>query len=100
VNDSVLLSSGKRYEELVRRASESHGKLDAAGARHLMDCPVAAQSNLHNVLFEPASTKLWIANASRDGKPAADQPYHAFQLSELLTRHPDSSADSIPFISR
>ncbi|HKD37853.1 MAG TPA: C45 family peptidase, partial [Pirellulales bacterium] len=96
VKDCVLLSAGKRYEELVRRAKDGHGKFDAETALHLMDCPVAMKSNLHDVLFAPASTKLWVANASADLKPAAEQPYHAFQLSELLNRKPDGVAKEIP----
>ncbi len=63
-----------------------------------MDRPVAMKSNLHNVLFEPKSTRLWVANASKDAQPAATQPYHAFQLSELLTHKPDPSAPG--FVAR
>lgn len=96
VEDTVLLSAGKRYDELVRRAKNGHGQLDAESALRLMDCPVAMKSNLHNVLFEPRSTRFWVANASRDQKPAADQKYYAFQLSELLARKPDASAPEIP----
>jgi hypothetical protein len=44
------------------------------------------------VLFEPKSTKFWVANATAEKRPAAEQPYHAFQLSELLTRKPSSDA--------
>jgi hypothetical protein len=61
-----------------------------------MDRPVAMKSNLHSVLFEPASTKLWVANASIDGQPAVTQPYHAFQLCELLTHAADSSVPEHP----
>jgi predicted choloylglycine hydrolase len=96
VKDCVLLSAGKRYDELVRRAEAGYGKFDVESARHLMDCGVAGHGNLHDVLFAPASTKFWVANASKDAKPAADQPYHAFQLTELLSRHPDSAAKDIP----
>jgi hypothetical protein len=96
VKDSVLLSAGSRYEELARRAQEGHGKLDADSARRLMDCPVAMKSNLHNVLFAPRSTRLWVANASEDKQPAANQKYYAFQLSELLTRQPDAAAPRLP----
>jgi isopenicillin-N N-acyltransferase like protein len=96
VKDCVLLSAGKRYDELVSRAKAGLGKFDAAGALHLMDCPVAMKSNLHDVLFAPASTKLWVANASADCRPAAEQPYHEFQLTELLARKPDAAAKQIP----
>ena len=57
------------------------------------------KSNLHDVLFAPASTKFWVANASADGKPAADQPYQAFQLTELLVRKPDPAAKEIPLVA-
>lgn len=98
VADAALLSAGDRYTELVRRVQEQHGELTAESALHLMDRPVAMKSNLHNVLFEPKSTKFWVANASIDGQPAAEQKYHAFQLSELLERQPDTDSPEIPLI--
>jgi len=95
IKDAVLLSAGDRYKELVRRVQVGHGKFDAESARRLMDRPVAMKSNLHSVLFESTTTKLWIANASKAGQPAATQPYHAFQLSDLLTHAPATSAPSL-----
>lgn len=92
VPDAVLLSVGSRYEELARRVRAGHGTFDADSARHLMDRPVAMKENLHNVLFETDTTRFWVANASPDGQPAANQPYHAFQLTDLLGRRPDSAA--------
>lgn len=100
VEDAVLLSAGDRYKELVRRTKEGHGQFDAESARKLMDCPVAMKSNLHDVLFAPQSTKLWVANASIDKKPAAEQKYYAFQLSELLKRTPEASAPEIPLVAQ
>ena len=96
VQDCALLSAGDRYEELVRRVQAGHGTFTAETALRLMDRPVAMESNLHNVLFEPKSTRFWIANASSDKQPAAKQPYHAFQLSELLKRIPGASSREIP----
>jgi hypothetical protein len=92
LKDSVLLSAGDRYQELARRVKAGHGTFDAESAIHLMDRPVAMKSNLHSVLFESTTTRFWVANASTDGQPAATQPYHAFQLSELLRHQPDASA--------
>jgi hypothetical protein len=92
----VLLSAGARYELLVKRVQQQHGQIDAEKARQLMDRPVAMNSNLHNVLFAPASTKFWVAQASVDRQPAADQPYHEYQLSELLLRQADPNAPSLP----
>jgi hypothetical protein len=93
--DAVMLSVGSRYEELTRRVKAGYGTFDPESAMRLMDRPVAMKSNLHNVLFEPKSTRLWIANASKDAQPAATQPYHAFRLSELLGHEADSSAPAV-----
>ncbi len=100
VADCVLLSAGSRYDELARRAADGHGKFDASSVRQLLERPIATHSTLHSVLFEPASTKIWIANASSDGQSAADQPYHNFQLSELLKHTPNESAPEIELIQK
>ncbi len=96
VKDCVLLSAGSRYNELVKRAAAGHGQFTAEEALRLMDRPVAMSSNLHNVLFEPATTKFWVANASTDKRPAADQKYFSFQLSELLKRRPAEESPQLP----
>ncbi|MCA9245826.1 MAG: peptidase C45, partial [Planctomycetales bacterium] len=61
---------------------------------------VAMKSNLHNVLFQPATTKFWVANAAADGSPAAEQKYYAFQLSELLARNPDPGSEDLAATKR
>jgi hypothetical protein len=96
VKDAVLLSVGDRYEELARRVKAGHGTFDAESARRLMDRPVAMKANLHSVLFETTTTRLWVANASTAGEPAATQPYHAFRLTDLLTHRPDPASPSLP----
>lgn len=100
VQDAALLSAGDRYEELVRRVRAGHGQFTAESALRLMDCPVAMKSNLHNVLFEPKSTKFWVANAAADGTPAAMQPYGSYQLTELLNRSCPVDAHSLPIATR
>lgn len=95
VKECALLSAGDRYHELVRRVKAGSGTFTAESALTLMDRPVAMGSNLHNVLFEPASTKFWVANAAADRSPAADQPYYAFQLTELLNRSPNRDAPEL-----
>ena len=95
VADCALLSAGDRYNELVRRTQAGHGKFTPESALRLMDRGVAMRSNLHNVLFQPGTTKFWVANASPDGQPAADQKYQAFQLSELLARRPDPASPQL-----
>lgn len=96
VEHCALLSAGDRYNELVRRVQAGYGTFTAESALRLMDRGVAMKSNLHNVLFAPASTEFWVANATTDKQPAAEQPYHAFQLSELLSRRPPESVPSLP----
>jgi hypothetical protein len=96
IKDAVVLSAGDRYKELVRRVQKGHGTFDTESARRLMDRPVAMKSNLHSVLFETTTARLWVANASKDAKPASEQPYHAFQLSELLRHEADPSATALP----
>ena len=100
VTDCALLSAGDRYEELVRRVKAKHGQFNHEDALRLMDRGVAMKSNLHNVLFEPKSTRFWVANATPDGQPAAEQKYFSFQLTELLERRPSAGAKSIPFVER
>lgn len=100
VKDCVLLSAGDRYTELVRRVRAAHGSIDAEAALRLMDRPVAMKSNLHSVLFETKGLRLWVANASPDGQPAATQPYQAFALDDLRTHQPESSAEFIPFLPK
>jgi hypothetical protein len=92
VKDCALLSAGSRYEALVERAKAGHGTFTAETALRLMDRPVAMKSNLHNVLFEPKTTRFWVANAGADRTPAADREYHPFQLTELLARQPEAGA--------
>ena len=100
VPDSVLLSAGDRYTELVKRVREGHGTFDANSALRLMDRPVAMKSNLHSVLFEPGTGAFWVANASITGEPASTQPYSGFRLIELLSHQPDASvAEAEPVAS-
>lgn len=99
VPDAVLLSAGDRYEELAKRVKAGRGQFTAESARELMSRPVAMKSNLHSVLFETKSTRLWVANASKDGQPASSQPYHEFKFSELLTHSAGSEAATIPMPS-
>lgn len=100
VTDCVLLSAGDRYQKLVERTQAGHGKFSAEDALKLMERPVAMKSNLHNVLFEPKTTKFWVANASMDKRPAAEQPYRQFQLSALLARKPDMKSPEVPLVAR
>lgn len=95
VKDAVLMSAGGRYNCLVDRVQAGYGKIDAPAALKLMDRGVAMDSNLHNVLFAPASTRFWVSYAGIDKTPAAERPYQAFQLDELLKRQPAATAPEL-----
>jgi hypothetical protein len=87
IKDAVLMSAGERYEELARRVQAQHDKLDAEGARALMDRPVCMTSNIHSVLFAPETLDFWVANA--DSKNVASHTrYTHYNLAELLKSTP------------
>lgn len=83
VADTVLLSAGDRYGELVRRVKAGFGTFDAGSARDLMTRPVCMTSNIQSVLFAPGTLDFWVANA--DGENVASHTrYTHFNLRQLL----------------
>ncbi len=92
VKDTVLLSAGSRYEELVRRVEAGLGKFDATSARALMEPPVCMTSNIHSVLFAPDTLDFWVANA--DSKNVASKArYTHYNLRQLLDSKTPAKAD-------
>lgn len=87
VKDTVLMSAGDRYEELVRRVKAGYGKLDATAARELMARPVCMESNIHSVLFAPDTLDFWVANADSKNVASATR-YTKYNLRELLGKAP------------
>jgi outer membrane lipoprotein-sorting protein len=87
IQDAVLMSAGDRYEKLAERVLNQHGKLDADGARHLMDRPVCMTSNIHSVLFAPDTLDFWVANADSQNV-ASHTRYTHYHLDELLKSEP------------
>ncbi len=88
IEDAVLMSAGDRYKLLAQRVQEGHGTFTAEKAIELMSRPVSMKSNLHNVLFAPKTGDLWVAVATSDAQPAADQPYAHFNFNDLLNTRP------------
>ncbi len=98
VPGTVLLSAGDRYRELAGRVARrvaAGRKFTAKDALRLMDAPVAMRGNLHNVLMAPGLGRLWVANASPDGRPAWTQPYRKFDLADLLRREAPGAAPAL-----
>jgi hypothetical protein len=85
VKDAVLMSAGDRYEKLVERVKQSHGRVDANAARDLMRRPVAMNSNIHSVLFAPETLDFWVANADSQNV-ASEARWTHYNLRELLGR--------------
>jgi hypothetical protein len=48
---------------------------------------VAMKSNLHNVIFQPQSLRLSVADAAR-GRLACDQPYRTYTWHDLFSPEP------------
>lgn len=87
IADTVLLSAGDRYTELVRRVREGFGKFTADSAIELMSRPVCMTSNIQSVLFAPDTLDFWVANA--DGKNVASETrFTKYNLRELLDSKP------------
>jgi hypothetical protein len=91
IKDTVLLSAGDRYRELVRRVQAGYGKFDTETARDLMTRPVCMNSNIHSVLFAPDTLDFWVANSNGD-IPASHTRYTKYNLKELLSGPPAVAA--------
>jgi hypothetical protein len=100
VSNTVLMSAGDRYKclcNLVDKVKKTGEKFSVEQAIRLMDAPVAMKSNLHNVLMQPASGKLWVAHASKDKQPAWKQKYHALDFAALRKQPvPTSGGKELP----
>jgi isopenicillin-N N-acyltransferase like protein len=83
VKDTVLLSAGDRYENLVNRVEQGYGKFTAESARALMDPPVCMSSNIHSVLFAPETLDFWVANADSQNV-ASKTRYTHYNLRHML----------------
>jgi len=87
IPDTVLMSAGDRYEELVRRVLAGYGNFNAERARALMQRPVCMTSNIHCALFAPDTLDFWVANADSE-HPAAHARYTHYNLAQLLQPEP------------
>lgn len=87
VKHAVLISGPGRYEKLVERVNEGYGNISRDDLIEIIKRPVAMKSNLHNVIFQPQSLRLSVADASNDG-PACDQPYRTYSWDNLFSAAP------------
>lgn len=89
VQDTVLMSAGSRYEELVKRVKNGFGGFDAGKSIQLMSRPVCMTSNIHSVLFAPDSLDFYVANADSNNV-ASETRFTAYNLKTLLESAPAS----------
>ncbi len=87
VEDTLLLSGPGRYENLVKRVKASYGSIDCGRLMEIIRRPVAMESNLHNVIFQPQSLRLSVSDAVRHGV-ACDQPYRTYDWAGLFSQAP------------
>lgn len=87
LKDAVLLSGPGRYEALVERVRREYGKITPDNLIEIIKRPVAMKSNLHNVIFQPQSLRLSVADASRRGV-ACDEPYRNYTWNDLFSAAP------------
>lgn len=83
VEDTVLMSAGDRYAELVKRVQGDWGNFNADSARELMTRPVCMTSNIQSVLFAPDTLDFWVANADSENV-ASHTRYTKYNLRDLL----------------
>jgi outer membrane lipoprotein-sorting protein len=95
-DDSVLMSAGKRYEELCDRVKSNYGSFDGDSARLLMTRPVCMTSNIQSVLFEPDTLDFWVANADSQHVASAARYTH-YNLRDLLKSQPPKSVSFFHF---
>jgi isopenicillin-N N-acyltransferase like protein len=88
MQDVVALSGRGRYTKLTNRIKDKWGALDPESCLGLMRRPVSMKTCLHCALMAPQTGEIWVANASRDGKPASEQPYTYLNVPELMARRP------------
>ncbi len=93
--DTVLLSAGSRYDELVKRVKAGFGGFDAVKSIGLMTPPVCMTSNIHSVLFAPGSLDFWVANADSQNV-ASETRYTPYNLRQLLDAAPAPAKPKVP----
>lgn len=98
ISDAVVLSAGSRLDALKTRIRESYGKIDTTIGQQLMCRPVAMDSNLHNVLFVPEDSILYVSNADHQS-PAADRPYARIDLGKFFEQIQQSKSQKVSTLS-
>ena len=96
--DALLLSQGKRYEELVKRVKRNYGTFTPYSAVELMKRPVAMESNLQCVLFDVTNHDAYIqiaADPKTKKYQACYQPVFKLNMDEILNMKIKGKRDEI-----
>lgn len=84
--DCIVITRWDHYDLLMERLIKNYGNIAVHELQAIIKRPVAHASNLHNAIFAPESLEVWISHAGPHNEPACDQPYHHFDLQELLSK--------------
>lgn len=82
--DILMITRGDQYSLLKNRLLAEYGNIGVEDLKQAVKQPIACRSNLHNAIFAPETLDVWISHAGANDEPACDEPYHHFNLKELL----------------
>ena len=94
--DTVLMSAGNRYSNLVDRVKASYGKITPEIFWGILGKGVAMSSALHIAIFMPETLDMWVAEASLKSDPAYTQPISKVNLRALLSEGATATASGAP----
>jgi len=86
--DTLVISGSDRYLTILKRIEENYGSIDKDVLIEMIKRPVSMSSNLHNAIFDPANSLMWLAVAASPDEEdfqACYQPYFQYDLKELLS---------------
>ncbi|MBJ7449493.1 MAG: hypothetical protein JHC93_03930 [Parachlamydiales bacterium] len=72
------------FEKILPKRSTD--VIDEIELEKMMMEPIGRDSDLHNVIFQPALGKLWIAHAGSSNEPAYSQPYEEFDMNKWFNQ--------------
>jgi len=87
IKDAVLISGPGRYEKLADRVRAGLGKISRDDLIEIIKRPVAMKSNLHNVIFQPQTLRISVADAAHNDA-ACNQPYRSYTWNDLFSASP------------
>ena len=82
IQDTVY--GGRYNDRLTDRLNHYHGQLTPELFMEELIPHFAMESNFQNVIYEPKSLKIWVANARNTSTKATEGPYTVFDFKQAL----------------